>query len=119
MIRFRCLSDNYETFQKGIIYDFDHKGADGHTVLFHSKFEPTDWQEVLENESGMRNLRKEDGQTYFESNKRFKIDFDKVNSIDDIKIVLKALDYSVYWYSEECPEQFKEINEKGFLIEIK
>lgn len=52
-------------------------------------------------------------------NRCFKIDFDKVQTIDDIKIVLKAMHLSIYWHSDECPEQFKEVYDKGFLIEEK
>ena len=52
------------------------------------------------------------------TNRRFEINFNKVQTIDDIKIVLKAMHLSICWYSNECPEDFKEIYDKGFLIEI-
>jgi hypothetical protein len=50
-------------------------------------------------------------------NKQYEVDFDKVKSIDDVIVILKAFNLIVHWYSEECPKQFKEIYEKGFLKE--
>jgi hypothetical protein len=48
-------------------------------------------------------------------NNTFKIDFDKVKSLEDVIIILKSLDMSINWYSDDCPSQFKEIYEKGLL----
>ena len=50
-------------------------------------------------------------------NKTFDIDYAKVKTIDDVVTVLKGLNIIVNWHQEDCPEQFKEIYEKGFLIE--
>jgi hypothetical protein len=52
-------------------------------------------------------------------NRQFKIDWDQVQSLDDLIAVMKAIELTIYWYSEECPERFKEVYDKGFLIEIK
>jgi hypothetical protein len=52
-------------------------------------------------------------------NKGFEVDFDKVKTIEDITVVLRALQFVIHWYQEDCPEQFKEIHEKGFLKQIK
>ena len=52
-------------------------------------------------------------------NRQFKIDWDQVQSLDDLIVVMKAMDITIHWYSEECPKQFKEIYDKGFLIEKK
>jgi hypothetical protein len=50
--------------------------------------------------------------------KQYEIDFDKIKSIDDILVVFRAMKkVTLKWYSEECPTQFKEIYEKGFLKE--
>jgi hypothetical protein len=49
--------------------------------------------------------------------KQYEIDFDKVKSLDDVVVILKAMKVTLSWYSEECPDQFKEIYEKGFLKE--
>ena len=52
------------------------------------------------------------------TNKHFKIDFDKVKTLDDVILILKAMDIHVHWYQETFPpEQFKEIYDKGLLIE--
>jgi hypothetical protein len=52
-------------------------------------------------------------------NRQFKINWDHVQSLDDLMVVMKAMDITIHWYSEECPERFKEIYDKGFLIENK
>jgi sporulation protein YlmC with PRC-barrel domain len=49
--------------------------------------------------------------------KQYEIDFDKIKSIDDVVVLFRAMKVTLNWYSEECPEQFKEIYEKGFLKE--
>ena len=52
------------------------------------------------------------------TNKQYTVNFDKVKSVDDVVVILKAMNFtSLNWYSEECPAQFKEIYEKGFLKE--
>lgn len=53
------------------------------------------------------------------TNKSFDIDYSKIKTIEDVIVVLKSLNISIDWHQEECPEQFKEIYEKGFLIEKK
>lgn len=52
-------------------------------------------------------------------NKSFTLDWDKVDSHDKIIAVLKVINPVFNWYSEECPVQFKELNELGLLIEQK
>jgi len=51
------------------------------------------------------------------TNKQYEVDFDKLKSVDDVLVILKAMNFTLNWYSEECPAQFKEIYEKGFLKE--
>ena len=51
------------------------------------------------------------------TNKQYEVDFDKVKSVDDVVVILKAMNLTVTWYQESCPAQFKEIYEKGFLKE--
>lgn len=51
--------------------------------------------------------------------KKFKIDFSKVESLEQVIDILKAMDLSIHWYSDNCPEQFKDLYEKGLLIEVK
>ena len=49
----------------------------------------------------------------------YKIDWDKINTVDDIKMILEALGIQVRFnYNNECPEQFKEMFNKGLLIKI-
>jgi hypothetical protein len=47
--------------------------------------------------------------------KSFRLDFSKINTIEDLKDVLEAMDMYINWYTGECPEKFKKIYEKGFL----
>jgi sporulation protein YlmC with PRC-barrel domain len=49
--------------------------------------------------------------------KQYEIDFDKIKSIDDVVVIFRAMKVTLNWYSEECPDLFKEIYEKGFLKE--
>ena len=51
--------------------------------------------------------------------KQYEIDFDKIKSLDDVLVLLRAMNVTLNWYSEECPAQFKEIYGKGFLKEKK
>lgn len=51
--------------------------------------------------------------------KKFKIDYSKVESLEQVIDILKAMDLSIHWYNDNCPEQFKDLYEKGLLIEVK
>lgn len=51
--------------------------------------------------------------------KKFKIDFSKVESLEQVIDILKAMDLSIHWYNDNCPEQFKDLYQKGLLIEVK
>jgi len=53
------------------------------------------------------------------SNKQFTLDTDKIESLEDVKLILKSMDMQIYWYSEECPEKFKTLYDKGLLKEVK
>lgn len=44
------------------------------------------------------------------------LNFDKIRTVKDIVKVLRAMDLRMQWETSECPEQFKEINDLGFLI---
>jgi len=79
---------------------------------------------VLFFERGAQNLNKMNDKIEFSksssfaiTNKTFDIDYTKVKTIEDVVTVLKGLQITVNWHQEHCPEQFKEIYEKGFLIE--
>ncbi len=52
-------------------------------------------------------------------NKVFDIDWDLVKSIDDIKTLLRGLNFQVYLSQKEIPDHLKEIFESGFLKERK
>ena len=52
-------------------------------------------------------------------NKQFDINCEKLETIEDIKSVLKGLQISVHLYSETIPEHLKECFEKEFLVERK
>jgi hypothetical protein len=47
------------------------------------------------------------------------IDFSKVESLEQVIDILKGMDISIHWYNDNCPEQFKELYEKGLLVEVK
>jgi hypothetical protein len=49
--------------------------------------------------------------------KQYEIDYDKIKDLDDVVVLFRAMKVTLNWYSEECPDQFKEIYEKGFLKE--
>lgn len=51
--------------------------------------------------------------------KKFKIDYSKVESLEQVIDILKAMDLSIHWYNDNCPERFKDLYEKGLLIEVK
>ena len=48
--------------------------------------------------------------------KTYEIDYDKVKTLKDIKLVLKSLELVMRWEGEEVPYQFKEVEK--FLIEV-
>jgi len=45
----------------------------------------------------------------------FKVDFSKVKTLEDIIVILKAMDLTVSWYTKTIPEKFQDIHNKGFL----
>lgn len=49
----------------------------------------------------------------------FKIDFTKVNSLEDVIDILNGMDLTVYLYDETIPEKFQTMFDKGLLIETK
>lgn len=51
--------------------------------------------------------------------KKFKIDHSKVESLEQVIDILRAMDLSIHWYNNNCPEQFKDLYEKGLLVEVK
>ena len=59
----------------------------------------------------------QEGTIRIEQPKRFVIDFDKVTTLEDVVAILKGMDLRIQWYAEDCPEQAKEMYEKGLLIE--
>lgn len=51
------------------------------------------------------------------SMKTFNINWDKVNTIEDIKVVLKGLNFIVNLDSNKIPENLKDLYDKGYLKE--
>ena len=51
--------------------------------------------------------------------KTYTIDFDKIKTIEDVVTVLKSMQLHVSFDTNNIPEAFKEIYDKGFLIEKK
>jgi hypothetical protein len=48
--------------------------------------------------------------------KVFEVNWDKVETLEEVKEVFKAINLSVVFYEDEIPEHLKAIYEKGFLI---
>lgn len=57
--------------------------------------------------------------TFSITKKKFKIDYSKVKSLEQVIDILKGIDISIHWYNDNCPEQFNDLYEKGLLIEVK
>ena len=51
--------------------------------------------------------------------KLFDVDWDKIETVEDIKILLKGLQMHVFVCSETIPDHMKELFEKDFLVERK
>lgn len=51
-------------------------------------------------------------------NKTFVVDFEKVNTLEDVIIILKSMGLAVAFNPEQCPPQFKELLDKGYLIQV-
>jgi hypothetical protein len=41
--------------------------------------------------------------------KTYEVDYDKVKTLKDVKLVLKSLELVMRWEGEEVPDQFKEV----------
>lgn len=52
-------------------------------------------------------------------NRKFNVNWEKVQTLDDMKILFKGLEMQVYVYSEIIPEHLKECFEKDLIIETK
>jgi hypothetical protein len=52
-------------------------------------------------------------------NKRFEIEWDRVESIEDIKSILQGLQITINLHSDTIPNHLKEVFEKGLIKEIK
>lgn len=50
--------------------------------------------------------------------KSFKIDYSKVKSLEQLIDILKKINLSVHWYDDGCPEQFKDLYEKGLFKQV-
>ena len=54
--------------------------------------------------------------------RRFKIDFEKIKSIDDVIMVIKGMDLIIYFNPydplNDCPDRFKDLYEGGYLKDI-
>jgi len=62
---------------------------------------------------------KENEQTLKIINRKFDINWHKLQTLEDVKSLLKGLQMHVYLYSETIPDHLKECFEKDFLIERK
>lgn len=51
------------------------------------------------------------------ANKSYEVDFNKVKTLEDVVVVLKALQPVITFYQDVVTEPFKEICDKGFLKE--
>jgi len=51
--------------------------------------------------------------------KKFRINYSKIESLEQVIDILKAMDVSIHWYNDNCPEQFKDLYDKGLLLEVK
>lgn len=49
--------------------------------------------------------------------KTFVLDYSKIETIENIVDVLRGLAPEFVWYTDQMPDQFKHLHEKGFLIE--
>lgn len=49
--------------------------------------------------------------------KTFVLDYDKIKTVEDVVEVLKGLAPEFQWYTNQMPDQFKALHEKGFLLE--
>ena len=52
-------------------------------------------------------------------NRQFDIDWSRIKTTEDVVVLLKALGIAITWHQKECPPEFYEIYDKGFLIERK
>ena len=59
-----------------------------------------------------------DGTSTLQPQKIFEIDFDKVTDLKDVIEVLKGLNVRIHWHQDTCPEEFKSLNELGYLKEV-
>ena len=50
--------------------------------------------------------------------RKFKIDFTKVTSVEDVVEILKAMDLTIFWYDGTMPEKFKHLFDNELLIEV-
>jgi hypothetical protein len=53
-----------------------------------------------------------------EIGRKFKIDFTKVTSIQDVVEILNAMDLTVFWYDDNIPEKFKYLFDNELLVEV-
>lgn len=53
----------------------------------------------------------------FYQNKIFVVDWDKVQTLDDVKTVLKGLQVTIHIVNVEYAQEFKELFDRGLLIE--
>lgn len=52
-----------------------------------------------------------------EKAKVFTIDYSKVKTVEDVVLVLKAVGLTIHWFTDPPRPEFKELLDKGFLIE--
>jgi hypothetical protein len=66
-----------------------------------------------------KNLTQKNNSEFKIINRHFDIDWEKLQTVEDIKSLLKGLQLQVNLYSETIPDHLKECFEKDFLIERK
>ena len=53
-----------------------------------------------------------------DGNKTFVVDFEKVTTLEDVIIILKSMGLAVAFNPEQCPPQFVELLDKGYLVQV-
>ena len=53
-----------------------------------------------------------------DTGRKFKINFTKVTSVEDVVEILKSMDLTIFWYDGTIPEKFKYLFDNELLIEV-
>lgn len=50
--------------------------------------------------------------------KTFSVDFEKIKTLEDVIMIIKSMGLAVAFNPEQCPPQFKELLDKGYLFQV-